>query len=228
MHWGFWILVSVLAISPFVEYAILRRSDRRTPARVNHPIWLRRAADRLQVMVEIPDRGWVLAIDGPWPGGDCEISHIWEGGDDGRIWRVDPEAQTGPAITVSRPLCELSCEAEIDLIKHFVAHNRQHLPLLCAAIDRLCVPQPTPAKRYFWLLHIDGDHYYVVARDPEAARRTVIYHGIQFGDPSMDLPQAEEAGMITWVELDIAEAEKIYCTIPLADCELGEFLGSDP
>ena len=228
-----WMLVAAFVLVPFVEYAILRR-DRLSglwpSPRATHPIWLRRSDDRLQVMVEIPDLGWVLAIDDPWPGDDGHPSHIWEGYE-GRIWRVDPVAQTGPAVTVSRPppepQCENERESERDLIAHFLVHNRQHLPILCAAIDGLLVPRPTPAKRYFALYEDDGDDFYVVARDPENARQTVIRQGIQFGSPSVDLPQAEADGLVTWAELAVEQAERIQCTIPLVDCELGEFLGKN-
>lgn len=46
-------------------------------------IWLRRDGvsedkSRLRVLVETADRGWVIAIDVPWPGGEGEISHIVE------------------------------------------------------------------------------------------------------------------------------------------------------
>jgi hypothetical protein len=53
----------------------------------SQPIWLRRYQDRLHVLVERPasPRQWELAIDVSWPGGDCEISHIWEG------WHVTPD-----------------------------------------------------------------------------------------------------------------------------------------
>lgn len=46
-------------------------------------IWLRRDGvspdgSRLRVLVETADRGWVIAIDVPWPGGEGDISHIVE------------------------------------------------------------------------------------------------------------------------------------------------------
>lgn len=46
-------------------------------------IWLRRdgvseTGSRLRVLVETPDRGRIIAIDVPWPGGEGEISVIAE------------------------------------------------------------------------------------------------------------------------------------------------------
>ena len=53
-------------------------SDRS--ARVHEAVWLRggKASNRLQVLVETRGRGWVVAIDEPWPGGESEVSHIVE------------------------------------------------------------------------------------------------------------------------------------------------------
>lgn len=41
-------------------------------------VWLRggKADGRLQVLVEVPGRGWVVAINERWPGGEEEISHV--------------------------------------------------------------------------------------------------------------------------------------------------------
>lgn len=61
--------------------AALAKVDRTHPR--SGAIWLRRdgvspAGSRLRVLVETADRGWVIAIDVPWPGGEGEISHIVE------------------------------------------------------------------------------------------------------------------------------------------------------
>lgn len=70
------------------------------PARV-YPVWLRRSGDRLLVLVEATKGQWVVGIDVPWPGGDCEISHIWEGHTD--------RARPDPLSTNTSRLCKHPC-----------------------------------------------------------------------------------------------------------------------
>lgn len=90
------------------------------------PVWLLggKASGRLQVLVEVPGRGWVLAIDERWPGGEEEISHIWEGIDYGaHEFRMTPTQQGNRCYSLECRTCgELVHEATTEPREAAAAH----------------------------------------------------------------------------------------------------------
>lgn len=90
------------------------------------------------------------------------------------------------------------------------------------------------AKRFFTVDDGDAD-YWVVARDVDHARS--CFDGVEFGDPSKSLREAEAAGELTIEEVGEERARQIRChtdedrrgrgAIPLAECELGERFSSE-
>lgn len=110
--------------------------------------------------------------------------------------------------------------------------------------DKVVVEVASPATSAppvpkFFQCGDDAVYYIVVALDMEGAKHVLRAAGVEFGDPSVPLDQAED---LTWKEIPAARAASIRCDtgdddrvspphipglIPLIECDLGEYFCSE-
>jgi hypothetical protein len=91
-------------------------------------------------------------------------------------------------------------------------------------------------KRFF-KFDIDGASYWVAAVDLPHARRVLRESGTEFGQEGRPFDETKENGLVTEQELSHEQAFKTRCdssedgkghgTIPLSECELGEWFSSE-
>lgn len=151
---------------------------------------------------------WVMTFDD-----DSEI--CWN--------RMQAEVAIAPAIIPTRPRTPAPFTVSLSVTGAVVDACRH---------GGLNAPDDTVKKRYF-LLDDDYAWYVVVATDLDHARKIITDSGIEFGDPSVPLPEAEKRDGLVWSEFTPEDATKNNVMlddgrrVSLTECALGDWFCSE-